>query len=622
MKKGICTTCGKEAGYNNLMCSDCLRDFDFSEYKVEVDYASFDCDDDKVRIYSDRVAEELYAALATKGFRRAYRQGCFFATWSPIREDAALALCDEIVDEDTTLAERAEDRSARFATYAGNAQQRARAAKSASDEISKYIPLGQPILVGHHSEKRHRRDLAKMQRLATKTVEEFDRGEYWQRRAAGVSCNAERKYRPQTVINRIKKLEARRRKLTKESKLSEMFLALWAAPGLDYEGARRITNRGDHGVSAKFPLDKYPREEHIYEGSRSLWSALTDGIIDHEQAKAIAIPCHWRTVEWNTRWIEHLTSQIEYWKLFLEDEHGENIDEQKPIKKGQWVMVMYGGPVWAQVVRVNKSRETKRITTVSIDKETAKGRRYWARKWAYEQIVTIQDDEPTEAQVLGEVPAQPAPKRPEPDPEREAAKVAQDVAKNTKIETVYAPDFFPTPMDLVRRMIENAKIGVDLVDGLDSIKMRVLEPSAGTGNILNQIRKHQWASIIDWCEIDCKLREHLENHGNAIFYGSATAHDFTKYDPGPIYDRIIMNPPFSKRQDVRHVLRAWRFLKPGGRLVAVMSEGAFFRNGEINDVFRMLLHEHGKSEVLPEGTFKSEGTMVRTRLVVMDKPAG
>ena len=32
------------------------------------------------------------------------------------------------------------------------------------------IPMGQPILVGHHSEKRHRRDIGKMQSLATKGV--------------------------------------------------------------------------------------------------------------------------------------------------------------------------------------------------------------------------------------------------------------------------------------------------------------------------------------------------------------------------------------------------------------------------------------------------------------------
>lgn len=44
-------------------------------------------------------------------------------------------------------------------------------AYSASRSISENIPFGQPILVGHHSEGRHRRDLARIDSLMRKSIE-------------------------------------------------------------------------------------------------------------------------------------------------------------------------------------------------------------------------------------------------------------------------------------------------------------------------------------------------------------------------------------------------------------------------------------------------------------------
>lgn len=53
--------------------------------------------------------------------------------------------------------ERAERRLEKAQQAAENSLKRAR-------EIGSHIPMGQPILVGHHSEKRHRRDLEKIDR--------------------------------------------------------------------------------------------------------------------------------------------------------------------------------------------------------------------------------------------------------------------------------------------------------------------------------------------------------------------------------------------------------------------------------------------------------------------------
>jgi hypothetical protein len=51
------------------------------------------------------------------------------------------------------------------------------------------IPLGQPILVGHHSEKRHRKDLTRIDQHFAKAKEHHDKAEYFRRRAAAAESN-------------------------------------------------------------------------------------------------------------------------------------------------------------------------------------------------------------------------------------------------------------------------------------------------------------------------------------------------------------------------------------------------------------------------------------------------
>ena len=77
-----------------------------------------------------------------------------------------------------------------------------------------------------------------------------------------------------------------------------------------------------------------------------------------------------------------------------------------------------------------------------------------------------------------------------------------------------------------------------------------------------------------------------------------------------------MNPPFSA--DVDHVLHAFAHLKDGGRIVAIMSEHSFFANDKKSIEFREFLEQRGTSEKLPSDTFKASGTMVNTRLVIID----
>jgi hypothetical protein len=56
------------------------------------------------------------------------------------------------ISSHTTLAKRAEERADRFADYSESRAAEANEARSRVDEITQHIPLGQPIMIGHHLE--------------------------------------------------------------------------------------------------------------------------------------------------------------------------------------------------------------------------------------------------------------------------------------------------------------------------------------------------------------------------------------------------------------------------------------------------------------------------------------
>ena len=82
---------------------------------------------------------------------------------------------------------------------------------------------------------------------------------------------------------------------------------------------------------------------------------------------------------------------------------------------------------------------------------------------------------------------------------------------------------------------------------------------------------------------------------------------------------VLMNPPFSRQQDVQHVLHAFKFLRPGGRLVAVMSPSWAFRQNKLSEEFRQFVDKYGDYYDNPPGTFKAAGTSVNTVLVLLDR---
>ncbi|WP_240801719.1 ParB/RepB/Spo0J family partition protein [Streptomyces sp. A1136] len=104
--------------------------------------------------------------------------------------------------------ERAEDRADRFGDRAGRAVASADARRSAADQISKRFEFGQPILVGHHSEGRARRDAARIDTNMRKSFEERDRAGYWANRAGAAENYAKHRKDPHRTLRRLERLGA------------------------------------------------------------------------------------------------------------------------------------------------------------------------------------------------------------------------------------------------------------------------------------------------------------------------------------------------------------------------------------------------------------------------------
>ncbi len=169
-------------------------------------------------------------------------------------------------------------------------------------------------------------------------------------------------------------------------------------------------------------------------------------------------------------------------------------------------------------------------------------------------------------------------------------------------------DFFPTPESHAADLVALAGIEPG---------MTVLEPSAGHGMLAEAARAA--GAKVDAVELAVDLREILQAKGFGLVGG-----DFMDTTPAQSYDAVVMNPPFSNDMDIDHVRHAYDHLKPGGRLVAIVSATAGDRQNNKNKAFREWFDGLGGSEqAMPDGAFKASlnPTDVRTKIFVIDKPA-
>jgi len=310
--------------------------------------ATYSPDDNKLRLYSsDRLQDDLYLQVRAAGFIWAPQQKLYVAPkWTPERADLLAELCGEIGDEDTSLIERAEDRADRFETYSEKRAEDAERAHEMVEAIAGHIPFGQPILVGHHSEARARKDAERIRNGMKKAVGLWETSQYWTRRAAAAVRHAKYKENPAVRHRRIKTIEADKRKAERDKVEAEGASKLWSRNDLSRELAIKIANR--FSVSIKLDGQQFPD---------TLWSLLTSDKITVEEAAKHALAVYAETIAWANRWIAHYDFRLAYEKAMLSEalggdaEAGATMSGRYDIQVGGRVLI---GREWLAVLRVNK----------------------------------------------------------------------------------------------------------------------------------------------------------------------------------------------------------------------------------------------------------------------------
>ncbi|EAS5283143.1 DUF4942 domain-containing protein [Salmonella enterica] len=134
---------------------------------------------------------------------------------------------------------------------------------------------------------------------------------------------------------------------------------------------------------------------------------------------------------------------------------------------------------------------------------------------------------------------------------------------NTIVATGLIPDakshqFYPTP----RIIAEYVARAIELQPG-----ETLLEPEAGRGDLLAYVETRQ--EDITCIEVSPLFAEILRGKG----YVNTVCCDFMKWsddNAGYMFDKIVMNPPYSLGRHKEHTMAALGHLKVGGRLVAVL----------------------------------------------------
>lgn len=189
--------------------------------------------------------------------------------------------------------------------------------------------------------------------------------------------------------------------------------------------------------------------------------------------------------------------------------------------------------------------------------------------------------------------------------ERERFRQMADVEHSP---AVVVDQLFQTPAEIAGRMAELMP---------DCGPLRILEPSAGLGMLFRAIRQRNSAANITLVEIaaDCcrELYRQTESDPAARLF----QRDFLACCSdtlGGFFDVVVMNPPFRRGTDVKHIRHAVGLLRPGGLLVSLCYDGVAQRRAFQSD-------PAWTWEPLPANSFKDSGTGAGVVLLTHRKAA-
>lgn len=135
---------------------------------------------------------------------------------------------------------------------------------------------------------------------------------------------------------------------------------------------------------------------------------------------------------------------------------------------------------------------------------------------------------------------------------------------------------------------------------------RVLEPSAGLGRILDALPTDCDVTAVDIAP-ECTGELFRQNRDRVTI----KQRDFLSLTPAELglFDAVAMNPPFTMRSDIKHILHARKFLKPHGQLIALCLSGPF-QHAQLKPLADSWIE-------LPAGSFKSSGTNVNVAMLTL-----
>lgn len=169
--------------------------------------------------------------------------------------------------------------------------------------------------------------------------------------------------------------------------------------------------------------------------------------------------------------------------------------------------------------------------------------------------------------------------------------------------------FYPTPSDVVKRAVSDLYLEGAVV----------LEPSAGTGNMVREILA-RGVSKVDAIEVHPGRAREIASIGDPRL--SVREANFLMMRPTPGYSHVIMNPPFYGTHWMEHVVHAFKFLAPGGTLVAVLPISAELGETKKHLTFQKWAEKHGRGwgsvfSHLPPESFKDSGTRINTVYITL-----
>lgn len=175
-------------------------------------------------------------------------------------------------------ADRAERQANRVEALDEKADRRAGAAQAAWDTEQRAMNAlptdGQPILIGHHSERRHRKAIERANNATRRAIDATDAANTAADRAAAAARTTAQRYAPVTVKNRIDKLEAEQR-----------------ADQRQLDGHSRVVARTEaHTYVDEFPAATGAHREQIIARMAQRGDDITfwQGIYSDQQAQGIA----------------------------------------------------------------------------------------------------------------------------------------------------------------------------------------------------------------------------------------------------------------------------------------------------------------------------------------------